>query len=113
MIVLIADIYHRAIMLPRLKHEVEMRERERQLEAERVAASKAGEVLNSMAGGLSSSAECLGGTSGATASQDVFSYSPHMPVTSIAPGTGSPRSPWHQHSSRHHCIGVTARQHCV
>lgn len=44
-------------MLPRLKHEVEMRERERQLEAERVAASKAGEVLNSMAGGMSNSAD--------------------------------------------------------
>jgi sodium/potassium/calcium exchanger 6 len=60
MIVLIADIYHRAIMLPRLKHEVEMRERERQLEAERIAAGRAGEVLNSMAGGLSNSAD-MGG----------------------------------------------------
>lgn len=60
LIVLIADIYHRAIMLPRLKHEVEMRERERQLEAERIASGLAGEVLNSMAGGLSSSADMSG-----------------------------------------------------
>ncbi|KAL3777820.1 hypothetical protein ACHAWO_010756 [Cyclotella atomus] len=42
------------------KHEVEMRERERQLEAERIAAGRAGEVLNSMAGGLSSSGD-MGG----------------------------------------------------
>ena len=44
-------------MLPRLKHEVEMRERERQMEAERIAAEQAGEVLNSMAGGMKGSAE--------------------------------------------------------
>lgn len=47
-------------MLPRLKHEVEMRERQRQMEAERIAGERAGEVLNSMAGGLSSSAELDG-----------------------------------------------------
>ena len=36
-------------MLPRLQHELEMRERERQLEAERRAVGCAGEVLNGLA----------------------------------------------------------------
>ena len=42
-------------MLPRLKHEVELRERERQLEAERIAASRAGEALNALASSRDSS----------------------------------------------------------
>ena len=36
-------------MLPRLNHQIELRERERQLEAERIAAGRAGEALNALA----------------------------------------------------------------
>eukprot|EP00804_Cyclotella_cryptica_P003030 CCRYP_006035-RA/>CCRYP_006035-RA protein AED:0.08 eAED:0.10 QI:0/0.8/0.66/1/0.8/0.66/6/287/819 len=57
LIVLIADIYHRAIMLPRLKHQIEMRERERQLEAERIAAARAAEALNAFATGSTTNDE--------------------------------------------------------
>jgi hypothetical protein len=77
MIVLIADIYHRAIMLPRLMHEVEMHERERQLEAERIAAGRAGEVLNSMAGGLSSSGDMGGQQRQSSMDEQPHASAPH------------------------------------
>lgn len=46
MIVLFADIYHRAVMLPRIRHEAAVTEHERQLEAEKIAARLAGDTLN-------------------------------------------------------------------
>ncbi|KAL7516372.1 hypothetical protein ACHAWX_003934 [Stephanocyclus meneghinianus] len=64
LIVLIADIYHRAIMLPRLKHQIEMKERDRQLEAERIAASRAAEALNAFA---TETADTDGGVTGSGA----------------------------------------------
>jgi len=42
LIVLIADVYHRAIMLPRLRHEAELAERQRQMNAVDVASQFAG-----------------------------------------------------------------------
>lgn len=42
-------------MLPRLQYELELRERERQLEAERRAVGRAGEVLNDLATGMNES----------------------------------------------------------
>jgi hypothetical protein len=51
LIVLIADIYHRAVMVPRIKHEIEMRERKRQIEAARVASLNAGDAWDDLAGG--------------------------------------------------------------
>lgn len=58
-IVLVADVYHRAVMLPRLRHEIELREHERQLEAERVASMRAGDAFNSFVG--DSGAKSVGG----------------------------------------------------
>mmetsp|Transcript_14621 Transcript_14621/g.31786 ORF Transcript_14621/g.31786 Transcript_14621/m.31786 type:complete len:933 (+) Transcript_14621:33-2831(+) len=49
LIVLVADVYHRAVMLPRIQKETEMREHQRQLEAERVASLRAGDALNGLA----------------------------------------------------------------
>jgi len=46
LIVLIADVYHRAVMLPRLSKQAEMVERQRQLDAERLASAQAGDELN-------------------------------------------------------------------
>ena len=46
LIVLVADVYHRAVMLPRLSKQAEMVEQQRQLDAERVATERAGEALN-------------------------------------------------------------------
>ena len=46
LIVLIADVYHRAVMLPRLSKQAEMVERKRQLDAERFASAHAGDELN-------------------------------------------------------------------
>jgi len=46
LIVLIADVYHRAVMLPRLSKQAEMVERKRQLDAERFASANAGDELN-------------------------------------------------------------------
>lgn len=51
LIVLIADIYHRAVMVPRMKHEMEMREHRRQIEAVRVASLNAGDAWDDLAGG--------------------------------------------------------------
>lgn len=45
-IVFIADVYHRAVMLPRLMKEAEMIEQQRQLDAERLASEVAGDELN-------------------------------------------------------------------
>lgn len=53
--VFIADVYHRAIMLPRLQRQQEKRENERQVAAEKWASSRAGDALNSVAGGTSAS----------------------------------------------------------
>jgi len=44
-IVLLADIYHRAIMLPRIQNQAEMVEQKRQLEAETLASMRAGDAL--------------------------------------------------------------------
>jgi len=46
LIVLIADVYHRAVMLPRLSQQAEMVEQQRQLDAERAASDRAGNALN-------------------------------------------------------------------
>ena len=46
-------MYHRAVMLPRLRHENEIREHQRQLDAERVALERAGDNLNTYAGSSS------------------------------------------------------------
>ena len=46
LIVLIADIYHRAVTVPHTPHEDAMRERIRQLKAERIATQRAGDTLN-------------------------------------------------------------------
>ena len=46
LIVLVADVYHRAVILPRLSKEAEMVERQRQLDAERLASTRAGDALN-------------------------------------------------------------------
>eukprot|EP00573_Skeletonema_grethae_P003116 CAMPEP_0201690490 /NCGR_PEP_ID=MMETSP0578-20130828/3927_1 /ASSEMBLY_ACC=CAM_ASM_000663 /TAXON_ID=267565 /ORGANISM="Skeletonema grethea, Strain CCMP 1804" /LENGTH=862 /DNA_ID=CAMNT_0048175503 /DNA_START=34 /DNA_END=2622 /DNA_ORIENTATION=- len=46
LIVLIADVYHRAVMLPRLTKQAEMIEQQRQLDAERLASEVAGDELN-------------------------------------------------------------------
>lgn len=46
LIVLIADVYHRAVMLPRLTKQAEMIEQQRQLDAERLASQVAGDELN-------------------------------------------------------------------
>ena len=51
LIVLVADVYHRAVMLPRIRHETEMKEHARQLEAERLASQRAGNALNDYATG--------------------------------------------------------------
>ena len=51
LIVLVADVYHRAVMLPRIRHETEMKEHARQLEAERLASQRAGNALNEYAVG--------------------------------------------------------------
>mmetsp|Transcript_1163 Transcript_1163/g.2414 ORF Transcript_1163/g.2414 Transcript_1163/m.2414 type:complete len:829 (-) Transcript_1163:186-2672(-) len=59
--VLVADIYHRAVMLPRIQKQLEMRERERQVEAEKWASTRAGEVLNSYATAGGSRADRLEG----------------------------------------------------
>jgi hypothetical protein len=50
-IVLIADIYHRAVTAPRARHEDAMRERMRQLEAERIASQRAVRGLGGGGGG--------------------------------------------------------------
>jgi hypothetical protein len=47
-IVLIADVYHRAVTVPRARREDAMRERRRQLEAERIASQLAGDALNAL-----------------------------------------------------------------
>jgi len=49
LIVLIADIYHRAVMLPRIRQEAQNREHARQLMAEMVASKRAGAALNAFA----------------------------------------------------------------
>ena len=49
LIVLIADVYHRAVMLPRIRQEAQNREHERQLMAEMVASKRAGAALNAFA----------------------------------------------------------------
>lgn len=46
LIVLVADVYHRAVMLPRLSQQAEMVEQQRQLDAERAASDRAGNALN-------------------------------------------------------------------
>ena len=51
LIVLFADVYHRAVMLPRIKHELEMREHARQIEAGRVASLTAGDAWGNLVGG--------------------------------------------------------------
>ena len=48
LIVLVADVYHRAVMLPRIRHETEMRENQRQLEAGRSANANAGDTMNGL-----------------------------------------------------------------
>mmetsp|Transcript_1873 Transcript_1873/g.3866 ORF Transcript_1873/g.3866 Transcript_1873/m.3866 type:complete len:1018 (+) Transcript_1873:91-3144(+) len=50
LIVLVADVYHRAVMLPRIRKETELREHQRQLEAEQDATMRAGDALNASAG---------------------------------------------------------------
>ena len=59
-IVLIADVYHRAIMVPRLQQQADLTEHERQLEAERVATIRAGDALNSAASEVGSEPEATG-----------------------------------------------------
>jgi len=51
LIVLFADVYHRAVMLPRIKHELDMREHARQIEAGRVASLTAGDAWGNLVGG--------------------------------------------------------------
>ena len=51
LIVLFADVYHRAVMLPRIKHELEVREHARQIEAGRVASLTAGDAWGNLVGG--------------------------------------------------------------
>lgn len=51
LIVLVADVYHRAVMVPRIRHEMEMREQLRQIEAGRVASLDAGNAWGDLAGG--------------------------------------------------------------
>jgi sodium/potassium/calcium exchanger 6 len=51
LIVLVADVYHRAVMVPRIRHEMEMREHHRQIEAARVASERAGDAWGDLAGG--------------------------------------------------------------
>ena len=51
LIVLVADVYHRAVMVPRIRHEVEMREHRRQMEAARVASERAGDAWGDLADG--------------------------------------------------------------
>jgi sodium/potassium/calcium exchanger 6 len=51
LVVLIADIYHRAVTVPRARHEDAMRERMRQLEAERIASQRAVRGLGGGGGG--------------------------------------------------------------
>ena len=46
LIVLIADVYHRAVMVPRISKQAEMVEQQRQLDAERLASELAGDELN-------------------------------------------------------------------
>jgi hypothetical protein len=48
LIVLVADVYHRAVVLPRIRHDDEIRELERQLDAERDASERAGDLLNAI-----------------------------------------------------------------
>ena len=48
LIVLVADVYHRAVVLPRIRHDDEICELERQLDAERVASELAGDSLNAI-----------------------------------------------------------------
>ena len=55
-IVLIADVYHRAIMVPRLQQQADLAEHERQLQAERVATIRAGDALNSAASSVGKAA---------------------------------------------------------
>ncbi|KAL9189627.1 hypothetical protein ACHAXT_009302 [Thalassiosira profunda] len=50
LIVLVADVYHRAVMLPRMRQDTELREHQRQLDAERAATARAGDALNAFAG---------------------------------------------------------------
>jgi sodium/potassium/calcium exchanger 6 len=72
LVVLIADIYHRAVTVPRARHEDAMRERMRQLEAERIASQRAGDALNALfeaaaveGGGGGGNGSVGGGSSGA------------------------------------------------
>ncbi|KAL7443450.1 hypothetical protein ACHAXM_012111, partial [Skeletonema potamos] len=46
LIVLVADVYHRAVMVPRLTKQAEMVERQCQVDAERIASARAGDALN-------------------------------------------------------------------
>lgn len=59
LIVLVADVYHRAVMLPRLSKQAEMVEQQRQVDAERVASIRAGDVLN-----VSASSETMDASGG-------------------------------------------------
>mmetsp|Transcript_26937 Transcript_26937/g.60923 ORF Transcript_26937/g.60923 Transcript_26937/m.60923 type:complete len:786 (+) Transcript_26937:243-2600(+) len=59
-IVLVADVYHRAIMVPRLQQQADLTEHERQLEAERVATIRAGDALNSAASAVGTEPKAAG-----------------------------------------------------
>ncbi|KAL7543554.1 hypothetical protein ACHAWF_007414 [Thalassiosira exigua] len=54
LVVLVADVYHRKVMLPRLQESAEAREHQRQLDAGAEASRRAGDALNAFASSAAS-----------------------------------------------------------